>query len=428
MSYQLLAFYIKSCNMGLFNRRKKEAAPAVEERKEHLGGLLFNQTSSYNSDKALRLAAVFSAVEQISNAVAGLPIDIVHYDADEKRPVDRAEWGILNLSPEGLYTHTNVFKMAVESLLLEGNAYFLIERDEKLNLKALHYLNSDFVQPMWDERKGLRYLVTGMKAAVPASEMIHLWQHIDETYRGISVLKYARNVLEGAADADTTANKFYKGGAGLNGVLTMNQPLDNEQKRQIRESWNEAFSVNGNGVAVLPKGMDYKAISVNPEDAQLLETRQFSIREIARFFNISPIKLYELDEVSYSSMESTELYFYQNTILPICRIFEEEFNRKIWKPSEVGHFGISFNFARALQTNRKDQAEYYRTMFLNGFMSLNEVRGELALPKLDDEIGDQHFIQLSYNTVENIVNGVVNVGNQKYNQEPSQTKVVKDEQ
>lgn len=419
--------------MGIFNRKPKQIEPMVkEERGMSLGGLLFNQTSSYSSAKALRLSAVYSAVEQISNAVAGLPIDVVRYDADEKRPADDKQdtWKVLNLSPEGLYTHANVFKMAVESLLLEGNAFFLIDRDEKLNLKSLRYVNAEFVTPIWDERGGkVKYLIAGAKAAVPSSEIIHLWQHIDETFRGISVLKYARNVLEGAADADQTANKFYKGGAGLNGVLTMNQPLDNEQKRQIRESWNEAFSATGNGVAVLPKGMDYKAISVNPEDAQLLETRQFSIREIARFFNISPIKLYELDEVSYSSMESTELYFYQNTILPICKIFEEEFNRKIFRPSEVGKYGISFNFARALQTNRKDQAEYYRTMFLNGFMSLNEVRGELALPKLDEELGNQHFIQLSYNTIENIVSGAVNAGNsQKYNQEPSQTKVVKDEE
>lgn len=410
--------------MGLFSKKRTEPEKQ-EERSINLGGLLFNQISSYSRESALRLSAVYSAADQISNAVACLPIDIVKYDSDEKRPAKDKEdvWRLLNLSPDGLYSHANVFKMATESLLLEGNAFFYIERDKQLNLKGLKYINAEFVTPVYTEGKGIKYIVSGANAAIPASDMIHLWMHIDQTYRGISVLKYARNVLEGAADADKTANKFYRGGAGLNGVLTMNQPLDNEQKKQIRQSWNEAFSSEGNGVAVLPKGMEYKPVSVNPEDAQLLETRQFSIREIARFFNISPIKLYELDEVSYSSMESTELYFYQNTILPICKIFEEEFNRKIFKPSEVGTFGISFNFARALKTNRKDEAEYYRTMFLNGFMSLNEVRGELALPKLDNEIGDNHFIQLSYNTIENIVNGVVNVSkSQKYNQEPTQTK------
>lgn len=419
----------KKNKMGIFNR-KSTTPVQKEERSMSLGGLLFNQVSSYSSKRALRLSAVYSASDQISNAVACLPIDVVKYDSDEKRPAQGKEdvWRLLNLSPDGLYTHMNVFKMATESLLLEGNAFFYIERDANLNPVGLKYINAEYVTPIYVEGKGIKYLVNGAKSAIPSSDMIHLWQHIDETYRGISVLKYARNVLEGAADADKTANKFYKGGAGLNGVLTMNQPLDNEQKKQIRQSWNEAFSSEGNGVAVLPKGMEYKPVSVNPEDAQLLETRQFSIREIARFFNISPIKLYELDEVSYSSMESTELYFYQNTILPICKIFEEEFNRKLFKPSEVGTFGISFNFARALKTNRKDEAEYYRTMFLNGFMSLNEVRGELALPKLEGDIGDNHFIQLSYNTIENIVSGKVNVGNsQKYNQEPTQTKVKKEE-
>lgn len=394
--------------MALFRRKQKNTQPVQEERKVSLGGLLFNQTSSYSSDQALRLSAVYSAVDQISNAVAGLPIDIVRYDADEKRPAnDRNDtWRVLNLSPDGLYTHVNAFKMAVESMLLEGDGYFWIERDEKLDLKALHYINAEYVTPLWDNMKNeVKYLVAGAPAAVPANDMIHLWQHIDETFKGISVLRYARNVLDGAANADATANKFYKGGAGLNGVLMANQPLDNEQKQQLRQSWSEAFGTNGNGVAVLPKGMDYKAISVNPEDAQLLETRQFSITEIARFFNISPIKLYQLDEVSYSSMESTELYFYQNTIQPICNIIEEEFNRKIFKPSEVGKVGISFNYSRALRTNRKDQAEYYRTLLTNGIMSLNEVRGELSLPRIDSAEGDAHYIQLSYGNMKDVAEG-----------------------
>lgn len=395
----------------------------VEERKVSLGGLLFNQTTSYNSDKALCLSAVYAAANQISNALAALPIDIVDYDQDEKRPIERKDlWQLLNLSPDGLYTHFNVFKIAVESLLLEGNAYFLIERDSKLNVKRLKYLNADFVQPLMIDGV-IKYQVSGYDTLIDSTSMIHIWQHIDETFKGISVLTYARKVLESAANIDAAADKFFKGGAGLNGVLKVNQPLDNQQKMELRQSWNEAFSVNGNGIAVLPKHMDFQPVSVSPADSEMLSSRRFTLEEIARFFNISPIKLYQLDEVSYSSMESTELYFYQNTILPICKIFEDEFNRKLFKPSEVGKVGISFNFARALQTNRKDQAEYYRTMFLNGFMSLNEVRGELSLPKLDEKLGDQHFIQLSYNTIENIVSGAVNVG-KNTSQEPSQTKVV----
>jgi len=392
--------------MGIFNRKKNVVQPQVEERKVSLGGLLYNSTTSYSNSLAMKLSAVYCATNQISNSVAMLPIDVVNYDQDEKRPINHPVWKILNLSPDSKYNHFNVFKMAIESVILEGNAYFYIERDDKLNVKALRYLNSEFVQPLLQRDGSVKYLVTGFPAAVDASDMIHLWQHVDENFNGLSVIRYAYKALKNAADATDTAGKFFRGGAGLNGVLKASATLTNEQKKQIRDSWNDAFGANGNGVAVIPQGIDFQPVSVNPKDAQLLEAMEwFGVDEIARFFNISPIKLFQLSEVSYSSMESTQLYYLQDTVLPYCTMIEEEFNRKLFKPSEIGKIGVHFNFARAMQTNRKDQAEYFRTMLTNGIMSLNEVRGEMGLERIESEEGDARFMQLSYGSVKDIAEG-----------------------
>ncbi len=391
--------------MGLFSRKNKKE-PVVEERKVHLGGLLFNSTSSYHQTMAMKLSAVYCATNQIANSVAMLPIDIVKTEQGDMRPIQHPLWQVLNLSPEPKFSHFNIFKMALESVMLQGNAYFFIERDERLNVKALRYLNADFVQPLVQEDGTVKYLVAGMNTAVDASNMIHLYMHLDENFNGISIIRYAYLSLENASDAENTAGKFFRGGAGLNGVLKASATLTNEQKKQIRSSWLEAFSATGSGVAVIPQGVDYQPISVNPKDAQLLEAMEwFGVNEIARFWNISPIRLFQLDEVSYSSMEATNLAYLQDTIAPYCAMIEEEFNRKLFKPSEVGKIGVSFNFNRAMRTNRKDTAEYYRTMLLNGIMSLNEVRGELGLEKVSGKEGDAHLIQLSYASLEDVASG-----------------------
>ena len=392
--------------MGLFNRKKNNEPPKVEERKVSLGGLLYNSTSSYSNTLAMKLSAVYCATNQISNSVAMLPIDVVNYDQDEKRPIQHPLWKVLNLSPDNKYNHFNVFKMAIESVILEGNAYFYIVRDDKLNVKELRYLNADFVQPLLQPDGSVKYIVAGFPAAVDAGDMIHLWQHIDESYHGLSVIRYAYNALTNAADATSTAGKFFRGGAGLNGVLKASATLTNDQKKQIRDSWSDAFGTTGNGVAVIPQGIDFQPVSVNPKDAQLLDAMEwFGVNEISRFFNISPIRLMQLDEVSYSSMESTNLAYLQDTVLPYCIMIEEEFNRKLFRPSEVGKKGVHFNFSRAMQTNRKDQAEYFRTLLTNGILSLNEVRGEMGLERLDGPEGDAHYMQLSYASARDIAEG-----------------------
>lgn len=410
--------------MGIFSRKNKQEPVVAEERSRGLG-LLFNNSSNFASSAAMKLSAVYAATNQISNAVAMLPVNIVKYDFDEKQPIQHPLWKVLNVAPEKNYNHYNSFKMAVESVIIQGNGYYYIVRDDKLNVKELRYINPDFVQPMPMPDGSVRYIVQGFPAAVESSDMIHLFMHCDEMHNGISLLRYAYKTLTAASNAEDTADKFYKGGAGLNGVLKATATLTKEQKAQIRESWSEAFSEKGNGVAVLPQGLDYQPISVSPEDAQLLESRRFGVEEIARFFNISPIKLFQLKEVSYSSMESTELNFLYDTVAPYVQLFIEEFNRKLFKPSEVGKLGVMFDYSSAMQTNRKELAEYYRTLLTNGILSIDEIRGQMGYPKLGTKAGEAHFIQLSYASAEDIAEGKFVKGNVNGEvQDPNQAKVV----
>ena len=55
--------------------------------------------------------------------------------------------------------------------------------------------------------------------------------------------------------------------------------------------------------------MEFKPITVNPSDAQLLETREFNVIDICRFFGVSPVKAFDLSKSSYSTVEATNLSF-----------------------------------------------------------------------------------------------------------------------
>ena len=398
--------------MAIFDIFKRKQTPPEPQVKEERGlfdgmGLTYGTISSYASTKAMQLSTAYACTNIISNAVALLPIKVKRYADGKMIDIDHPLKKILNLTPNNKYNHFDLFKLLIESTILNGNGYLYIERDDKLNVKSLQLIDPNYVQPMPQEDGTVKYIVAGMKSAVDAVNMIHIFQHCDEMFNGISLLKYAARTLNAAWDTEDQSNKFYQRGAGLLGVLKASAPLTDAQKSQIALSWERSISkTTSGGVAILPQGLDFQAISVNPEDAQLLESRQYSVIDICRFFNVSPIKVFDYTKVSYNSLEQVSLSFMQDTILPYAQLLEDEFNRKLFKPSEIGKYYIDFDFASIIGTDKKTEAEYYRTLVTNGLITISEARQRLGFAPLDGDEYNQTYMQLSYGSVKNINEGL----------------------
>lgn len=394
--------------MGIFSKKEK-TAPQVEERYYPFGGLGFFGMNTFQTSKAMQLSAVYAATNIISNTVAMLPIEVYKFDGDAKiRLFGNQLERLLNLRPDKRFNHFTFIKMIMESVMLRGEAFAYIERDDKLNVTGLVYIDKDNCNPMVQPDGSVKYIVTGMPNAVDAVNMLHFFMHIDTNYRGISILRYAANCLGGVDDAERTANNFFRSGGNLSGIIKASSTLTNDQKRQIQESWTGAFNTDNSkvSVAVLPAGLDYQPISVNPEDAQLLESRKWNIYEIARFFNIPASKLGVTERVSYNSLEQDQLIYMSDCIMPYLEMMENEMNNKLFKPSQVGNLFVDFDQAKMLEADKETQAKYYNSMISNGVLSVNECRraiGFAPIPKEDG--GDEHFIQLSYGTLENIASG-----------------------
>ena len=63
------------------------------------------------------------------------------------------------------------------------------------------------------------------------------------------------------------------------------------------------------------------------------------------------------------------------------------------------------DFAVLMSSNKESEANYYKSMLVNGIMSLNEVRDRLGLEPMDDELGNKHWMQLAMATIDNIATG-----------------------
>lgn len=392
----------------LFGRKEAEPAKTQEERGFITDiGLGYNSNSSYSNSLAMKLSTAYACTNLLSNSVALLPMKVVSYEGGKKVEVDHPLNKILNLTPNAKYNKFNFFKLLIESVILNGNGYAYINRDERLNVKSLELIDPAYVQPMPQEDGTVKYIVAGMESAVDAMNMIHIFQHCDEMFRGISVIKYADMALRGAYDKEKHSDNFFKGGGGLLGVLKASAPLTNDQKEQIARSWEKSVAKTaGGGVAILPQGLDFQSISVSPADSQLLESREYDVITLCRYFNVSPLKVYDYQHMSYNSLEQVSLSYLQDSVLPYTQLIEDELNKKVFKPSEVGKLYVAYDYSSMLRGDKKSEVEYYRALVTNGLASINEVREKLGYTPIDGPEYNETYMQLSYGSVKNIYDGM----------------------
>lgn len=392
--------------MGIFTRKSIQVTAPVEEERSLFGASLsFPNYQAYNQNRAMLLAAVYRCVEVVSDSVAQLPCKVYALDSkgykieNKKHPA----YKLLNVQPNRKMTRYTWMKLMVSSMLLKGAGYSYIKRDERGNAKEIVWLPFEMVTVI-DSPTEVKYSVVGF-GNVPAEDMITVLNFTYDGVHGISTLQHARRTLSLAMDEDNSAQGFYRGGSNLSGILKVNSPLTSKQKNDIKSAWNTAFNAQDgtpNGIAVLEGNMDYQAITVNPADAELLESRKYSVIDICRFFGVSPVKVFDLTHSSYSTVEAVNLSFLSDTLTPLLSKIELELECKVFKPSEKETTDVTFDTAALLRSDLKSQAEYYNKLFQIGVLSVNDVRKEIDMTEVED--GDQHFVQVNMQTLQQFQN------------------------
>ena len=393
--------------MGFLDKilRRSPGTVETEQRKEEENvfglALNYNGWSTYKTSQSLALSAVYRCVEVITNGVASLPVKL--YRTDEKGfkyEMHNNLSFILSKKPTGKINAFTFYKLIVKDILLQGNAYALILRNGKGEIIGLQYIQAGLVSPI-DRGDRIEYQVTGIKGFVRQEDILHFMNYTDNGVYGISVLTHARRTLGIADYGENASENFYKSGGCTTGFLKFDGPSSGKQREEILSAWNQATGGvrnQPNGIPVLPANVNYTQLSVNPADAQLLESREFSVVEICRFFGVSPTKCFDLTHASYNNSEMAELAFLNDTLRPLLTKIEMEMETKLFKPEEG--YDIKFDVSELLRTDKKSQAEYFTKMFNLGVLSPNDIRKELDMDEIEG--GDIHCAQINLTSIKNL--------------------------
>ncbi|EOZ7939566.1 phage portal protein, partial [Cronobacter malonaticus] len=176
---------------------------------------------------------------------------------------------------------------------------------------------------------------------------------------------------------------------------------DKDQRERLR-SYMAQFtsSKNAGKIMVLEGGLKYQNVTMNPEAAQMLETRSFGIEEICRWFRVPPFMVGHTSKQSSwaSSLEGMNLQFLTHTLRPLLVNIEQEISRCLLNGEE--DIFAEFSVEGLLRADSAGRAAYYTSALQNGWMSRNDVRRLENLPPIEG--GDIYTVQLNLTPLEDL--------------------------
>lgn len=341
------------------------------------------KAAGVTEEKALRLDAVYACVQLYARTMAAMPLILYKKtDKGKERAVSHYLYRLLHDEPNPNMT-SYVFRQILEaSLKTWGNGYAWIEFDEDWKIKHLWPLHPENVFPQRDLRTGeLFYDVifyNGRRCVLRAYEMLHIPGLGFDGISGRSPIRQCAETMGLSLSIRKYGNKFFENGARPSGVLEHPGALTEAAQERLKKSFDKRYSgiENAAKTMLLEEGMTYKQIGVPPEEAQFLESRKYSVTEIARIYSVPPHMIGDLDRATFSNIESQDINFAKHTIMPECVCWEQELRRKLLTTEENEAYEIEYLMDGLVRGDMPSRYQAYAIGKQWGFLSTNDVRAK----------------------------------------------------
>lgn len=373
---------------------------------------------SVGDARALQISAVFRCIRIIAEVAAGLPMRGYQKQANgDLVPTSDSHWltGLCE-EPNDTQTGDEWRECMYAQMAGWGNAYSLKVPNFGGRTVELWPLKVYEMQVFRQRDRSLEYRypnMDGIQEIQAPGTIFHGRMLSIDGAMGLSPLAMARESLGITVGAERYAASFYAEGGRPAGIMTSDKLLTDKQREQIRREFGgiaEGDRADNVGVEnqvgkrfwVLEGSLKYQAITVSPEDMQMLQTRVFQIADIARFFGVPLFLLMEnsKDTSWGSGLEQLNLAFLAYTLRSYLRRMTTSFNRWIIPPAERAQGYVVDIDESPLQTlDSNALKELYGAYSNNGIMSRNEIRARLKLPRAKDGNADALTVQTALTTL-----------------------------
>ncbi len=359
-------------------------------------------------ETAMTLSAVFDGVRKTSEVISTLPLGLYEKNRDgSKTRLENDLDMVLTVQPNPHQTAQEFWEGMTAQASLRGNAMAeklfigdrLVGLRPMLNCTAAVLPGGGFEYSVYD--RGRRY-------KLPAEKVFHLRGFGAGYGLGLSVIKYGAQSMGAALAADETAGKLFSNAMMAAGVLEASQTLDNKQRADLQTVLeNFTGSSKAGKVLTLEAGMKYSQLQLNPEDAQLLETRAFGVEDVCRWIGIPPVIVGHASAGQTmwgSGVEAIMLSWLTLGINPRLARIEGRAKIDLLPPERRRRWELAFDREAMLQMDSKSKGDFLAKMATSGTMTANERRAKLNLPKHKDPAADDLQMQGAMAPIGNLGN------------------------
>ena len=363
---------------------------------------------SVSVDRAKRISTALRCGAILGETQGALPLQVFERTGHNSRELARnfPLYDLLHTAPNERMDSFFWRYIVSDDLEFRGNSYHLIERygagSQAGSVRALHPVHPDCAEvgltPEGRVVYDVRFENGEIRRYLPF-QILHFKGMPDETrLKGLSTVRAHCETLGLAIAARDFMAHFLRDDARPRGVLEEDKEsrYSPEDRKQIAKDWMLSYSgVERFKTPFLPKGVSYKAVSINPEDAQLLQLFNMTREEICgEVFGIPPVLLGMNEKVSSwgTGIEQILIGFIMFSMLGRFSRIQQAIAHQVLTPAERRRYFVEFNIDGLLKADVKTRNEAFQIARQGGWMNANEIREKLNMNPLPAEVGDAYWM------------------------------------
>jgi HK97 family phage portal protein len=393
--------------MGIISRSLGVQALSMEDPAQPLlpPGALYESLGLGRSDagvlvnerQAMRITTAQACIRIISEDLATNAHEIFQQmpNGGMRPATDHRLWGLLHDEPHPHMSAAVFWGALGASSVGWGNGYAWINRDRAARVISLVPLKSGITSPVKTRAGELLYATTqtetGAVAYIDPANILHVPGLTFDGYVGISPIQECKNAFGLALAAEKFGAQFFGNGARATGVLSHPGQLETEAYENLKKSVREwATGESALRPIILEEGMKWEQVTVAPNDAQFIATRQFQRSEIAALYRMAMHLLQDLSRATNNNIEHQSLDHVRYCLRPWAVRIEQEVNRKLLGKG----FVMEHNFKDMQRGDFASQAAGIQILRNIGYYSNNDIARALREnPIPASEGGDVRTVQ-----------------------------------